>query len=846
MADMRENPYVGPRTFDRQEADRFFGREPEADELRALVVTERLVLFYAQSGAGKSSLINTRLIPQLQQAGYAVLPVGRVSGQLPEGIEQVDNMFTFNLLRSLDQAETAATTFSRMSLSRFLAHLASDDGDHYYYDPMSLPAEAPTDDYDQPRYVLVIDQFEELLTTHLERWPEREAFFQQLNRAMLDDTQLWVVLTLREDYLAALEPYAPLLRDKMRARYYMQRMAYPAALEAIRRPAALAGRPFTAGAAQTLADNLRQLKGGRALGQFVEPVQLQVVCFHLWENLKDSPAAEITAQDLAEQGDVDTTLTGFYEFGLKQTAQQTGLTERRLRAWFSTRLITPARTRGLVYRDEQTNETGGLPNHVVDSLTNAYLIRADLRGGETWYELTHDRLVEPILEANLRWQATYHNPVAAAFQAWQESCRSRDRLLRGEALAAAQHFAEAQPTELTADEQRFLADSQQQAGLEQEQARQTARRRNVIIVAAVVVAAAMGLLAVWGWGQATLATLSAEQANNSAATAQANEAEAQAQKATAEAALGMAAAAQTEAEASAATAVANEEAAQVNAKAAAAARLEAEFQARIGRARELAARARLENDVTGQLNLMLAREAVLATWLTDTSVITQPFVTLEADDALRFAVDNASVRPEIFPRRRHTDQVTSVAFSPDGRQIVSGSDDQTLRLWDVATGEEVRQLSGHTDQVTSMAFSPDGRQIVSGNGDQTLRLWDVATGEEVRQLSGHTGWVTSVAFSPDGRQIVSGSDDQTVRLWAAASGEELRQLSGHTDQVTSVAFSPDGRQIVSGSYDQTLRVWIAAIAGLLARSEQLLQRDPPLFTPEELARFGFEGRGRAH
>ena len=102
-----DNPYVGPRTFTRTEADRFFGREQEADDLRALVLTEQLVLFYAQSGAGKSSLINAKLIPQLEQADFAVLPVGRVSGVLPENVDQVDNIFIFNLLLGLDGGNTS-------------------------------------------------------------------------------------------------------------------------------------------------------------------------------------------------------------------------------------------------------------------------------------------------------------------------------------------------------------------------------------------------------------------------------------------------------------------------------------------------------------------------------------------------------------------------------------------------------------------------------------------------------------------------------------------------------------------------------------------------------------------
>ncbi|MBN2271248.1 MAG: protein kinase [Sedimentisphaerales bacterium] len=172
---------------------------------------------------------------------------------------------------------------------------------------------------------------------------------------------------------------------------------------------------------------------------------------------------------------------------------------------------------------------------------------------------------------------------------------------------------------------------------------------------------------------------------------------------------------------------------------------------------------------------------------------------------------------ELMTLRGHAYRVYSIAFSADGRRIVSGSGDKTLKVWNVENGTEVMTMRGHRDAVSSVAFSADGRRIVSGSYDNTLKVWDVENGGELMTLRGHTRtrYVNSVAFSPDGTRIVSGSDDNTLKVWDAESGAELMTLRGHEDRVYSVAFSADGRRIVSGSGDNTLQVWDAESGGEL-------------------------------
>ncbi len=155
----------------------------------------------------------------------------------------------------------------------------------------------------------------------------------------------------------------------------------------------------------------------------------------------------------------------------------------------------------------------------------------------------------------------------------------------------------------------------------------------------------------------------------------------------------------------------------------------------------------------------------------------------------------------------HIHYITSVAYSPDGNTVLTGSGDNSARLWNPNTGEQLHILQGHTSYITSLAYSPDGKTVITGSWDESARLWDVETGEPLHILQGHTGDIKSIAYSPNGKTVNAGSKDNTARLCGIVTGELLHILEGHTDCIQLVAYSPDGKTVLTGARDITARLW---------------------------------------
>lgn len=155
----------------------------------------------------------------------------------------------------------------------------------------------------------------------------------------------------------------------------------------------------------------------------------------------------------------------------------------------------------------------------------------------------------------------------------------------------------------------------------------------------------------------------------------------------------------------------------------------------------------------------------------------------------------------------HSDYLRTVLISPDGKTIFSGSDDKTIKIWELITGNEISTLTGHTGYIHSLATSPDGKTLFSASGDNTIRIWHWGNGVQLCTLNGHSSWVYALAISPDGQKLVSGGNDNQIIMWQSNSGQLIRAQTGHSDAIFTLAITPDGKMLVSGSNDKTIKIW---------------------------------------
>lgn len=807
------NPYVGPRAF--MPGETLYGREREVDDLTGLLIAERIVLLHSPSGAGKTSLIQAALIPRLAEEGLQALPIIRVnaetdgalsavassSGQSDNRTNASCNRYIYSVLLSLEEGvphdqQIPATELASMSLATYLARrLEAIDADDI---------------------VLIFDQFEEISTIDPTNLEAKTAFFSQLGATLRQPrirdrstrrSRIWALFAMREDYLAILEPYLRLMPTRFKNTFRLDLLQTNAARAAIQQPARTMGVTFSAAAVDQLIDDLcmvqvQQPDGSvqAVPGPYIEPVQLQVVCRRVWDHLPPGQQ-HIEPANLAEVGNVSDALGGYYAQAVASVAASTSIPERSIREWFDKQLITEQNIRGQVLHGSSTSS--GLPNEALTPLLDAHLIRSDKRRGATWFELAHDRLIEPVRQDNATWFAAHLSLLERQAALWDSQNRPAGLLLHGEALHEAEHWAAQQAHNLLPRERDLLAASQAAHAAAQREA-----RMNRIIRWAAVGLSVLLVIALAATG-ATIYQSQRLHEQLEISQAQRLAFAAQSVQESPETALLLAY--------EAATLYQNSLTDQTLREALYRARWQPTTMP--GHTEDII---NASYSPDGERILTVSNDDTARLWSNDGSLIAvleghnndvwhgtfspdgQYIATCAVDGSVLLWDDEGTLLRKL---EGHDAWTNTVAFSPDSRTLVTSSDDGTARLWDTRSGDLLHTLEGHEDIVANAEFSPDGRYILTTSYDTTARLWDTE-GNQVRIFAGHSDVLRSDSgdFSPDGQLVVTASDDATARVWSL-DGSTQAVLTGHDYAVYAVVFSPDGDYIATASADNTARLW---------------------------------------
>jgi WD40 repeat protein len=836
MANTRENnPYVGPQAFEIKDREKFAGRDRDILDIYRLLIAERIVLLFSPSGAGKSSLLNAGLRPRMMDKKFRVYPVVRVNLPVPEDLAGAGkvNRYVMSMLQTLEGARTTTS-------NEQLAGLTIND----YLTQRLRPASAPEGEEREAveaRSLFIFDQFEEILTVNPNDYEGKQEFFAQLGDA-LEESGRWALFAVREDYVAALDPYLRFLPTRLSHRYRLDLLDADSAREAICKPAELMGVHYEVEAANHLLKELRsvrvQLPDGTwdpepQLGRYVEPVQLQVVCHRLWAKIDEDDT--ITLDEVTRLGSVDESLAGFYEDKVKETAAAVSVLEKDIRTWFDTSLITPNNIRAQVMweKDRSGGPDNKLDNEAIAYLEKTHLIRAESRRGVKWLELAHDRLVKPVRESNRQWFEDPNNLSTLQRQAmlWAAEGEPPRLLLRDRELSEAEAWAAAGQT-LSKTERRFLDEClSQRERLEEEERRKEAEalsaineqltatndtltstltklrastRRVKIFTGVIAIIAVYALLAsaAAGWQR----NVAIDEAGKALA------AQAQAQK--------NATIAENRAED---------------------ARVQAEF-AQKASARSLSLNLALNGSTLTDQNPPLAALLSLeAMRVADEKDIPFPAA---AEQNIR---DLLGVKHE-YLLGGHANAVTHIIFSPDEQWLVTADKEtegevlvgeNSVRIWNMEAqdpsrvhtvlGRQLAYLLQVNPDWTALEISPDSQWVVLGDRSGGIVLYNLAKQESQMDVfnvpsgkeSGSPVEITAMAFGQQGGKdwLAVGSLDGTVVL-IEFSEENLAPLSSEggprniitlpgsgIQRINTLAFSKDGRWLAGGSSDHQIRVW---------------------------------------
>jgi hypothetical protein len=440
-----QNPYVGARPF--REGEAYYGREREARGLSDTLISSRIVLLHSPSGAGKTSLIQAAIAPlfaerKFQLCGRTEPSFSALRVNEPPPDFEVGNRYVYSAVLGL------------------VGHLVSSPVD---LGAMSLCAAlAMLEDPARPYQLLVFDQLEEALTLDPPDRQGQQEFFRQVGEA-LDDEHRWGLLSMREDYMGGLDRFLRYIPGRLRSTYRLDFLDEEPALRAIQEPARQRGVEVDGDAARKLFDDLRTVlvegpdhDPEPHKGPHVEPVLLQVVCHRLWRTTcKDSAGGQfstIGVADLSRLGRVDDAIRRYYADIVEEAAANDVWTERAVRDWVGHQLITEERFRSQKSIGPPVSD----PNGVLAILQDRYLIRSDERVGTTWWELCHDRLIDPVLEDNAEWRERRLEQWQLAALKWNAAQDGDFYLLPGEAAREAKRWLARNDQHATDIERRFV------------------------------------------------------------------------------------------------------------------------------------------------------------------------------------------------------------------------------------------------------------------------------------------------------------------------------------------------------------------------------------------------------
>ncbi len=511
----RTNPFVGPTPLGPENP--LFGRDKAVAAVKDLLITERMVLLYAPSAAGKTSFVaaGTRfegehrkfagLQARMQDAGFRRLPITRLGHEYEEVSKAIGfNRYVWSVTQELAEDLSNESTVDEgfPTLSEFLAKRCPVTGQLEPQIDRNDPSHERADD--PCHWLLVIDQFEEILTSDSLDWDMKKVFFQQLGAAMREQSHIWFLLVMREDFVASIDPFLRWLPHRLSARYRIGLLKRTSASEVISglanwipdRSDAAEYRQVTARAMEEVLDRLTPKDPHEEReSPYIEPMHLQILCARLWE--KTLPGKPIRVENVQQAGSLDDALTDYVDHAIRgegehcKPSQAERKRERQLRDYLEANLVHESGIRRQVHR---LDAEGLLGKDVVDLLRSRYLLRIDQRQDTQWLELSHDRLVRALKRSNKRWFDHHLEPWQRLAREWAESNRSSVLLLDEEGLKGVPD-----PIELESIEREFVTLSKSEVEAANEAAREAERKRRDRVLKASVLVLLVGLAIVLGF-----------------------------------------------------------------------------------------------------------------------------------------------------------------------------------------------------------------------------------------------------------------------------------------------------------------------------------------------------------